>query len=196
MARFGQQGFTGTSLREIANDAAVSPGLIVHHFGSKDGLREACDEFVVASFLSENDQLIRADASRMMREVLDAPEHRSAALDYLAQMLVDGSDASDQLFDAFLTGTKEMLRGQIATGIMHEQSDLDTTAAYLTLYGLGPIILRRQLARAFGETQLTTALLERSTIPILELFTHGLYTDDRLLVAAKEALARQEGTEK
>lgn len=52
---------------------------------------------------------------------------------------------------------------------------------------------RRHLARAFGESSLTTSLLERSTIPVLELYTHGLYSDDRLLVAAKEALGGHSG---
>lgn len=193
VARFGQHGFEGTSLRQIAQDASVSPALIVHHFGSKDGLREACDEFVVASFLSENDRMTGVDASALMREALDAPEHRRFALDYLARMLIDDSPASDRLFDTLLSGTRQMLQGQVAAGMMREQSDLEVTAAYLTLYGLGPVILRHHLARAFGESRLTTQLLERSTLPILELFTHGLYTDDRLLVAAREALHRKSG---
>ena len=40
----------GRAIRAIAADAGVSPGLVVHHFGSKDGLREACDRHVVARF--------------------------------------------------------------------------------------------------------------------------------------------------
>lgn len=193
VALFGKQGFAGTSLRQISRDAAVSPALILHHFGSKEELREACDAHIVSTFLSERDGMMGADASRLMREALDAPENRSVALDYLAGMLADDSAASDRLFDAFLASTREMLREQIAAGMMREQSDLETTAIYMTLYGLGPIILRRHLSRAFGESGLTTSLLERSTIPVLELYTHGLYADDRLLVAAKEALSRRSG---
>lgn len=189
VARFGQQGFAGTSLRQIAEDAGVSAALILHHFQSKEGLREACDAHVVRSFLSENEQMTGADASRLMRDALNSVEDRGAALDYLSRMLVDDSPASDNLFDAFLAGTRTMLHEQIAAGIMREQTDVEATAVYLTLYGLGPVILRRHLARAFGESTLTTSLVERSTIPVLELFTHGLYADERLLTAAKEALS-------
>lgn len=124
-----------------------------------------------------------------MRDALNSVEDRGAALDYLSRMLVDDSPASDNLFDAFLAGTRTMLHEQIAAGIMREQTDVEATAVYLTLYGLGPVILRRHLARAFGESTLTTSLVERSTIPVLELFTHGLYADERLLAAAKEALS-------
>lgn len=193
IVRFSERGFTGTSLRQIAQDAGVSPALILHHFGSKEGLREACDAHVVRSFVSERDGMTGADASRLMREALDSLEGRSVALDYLAGMLVDDSAASDRLFDMFLASTREMLRDQIAAGAMREQSDLEATAVYMTLYGLGPVILRRHLARAFGESTLSTSLLERSTIPVLELYTHGLYADDRLLVAAREALSRRSG---
>lgn len=193
IARFGQQGFAGTSLRQISRDAEVSPALILHHFGSKEGLREACDAHVVGALLAERDGMMGADASRLMREALDSAQNRSAAIDYLSGMLSDDSPASDRLFDAFLVTTRAMLREQIAAGMVREQSDLEATAIYMTLYGLGPIILRRHLARAFGESGLTTSLMERSTIPVLELYTHGLYADDRLLVAAKEALTRRSG---
>ncbi len=44
--RFGREGF-GASVRTVAADAGVSPGLVIHHFGSKDGLRAACDEYVL-----------------------------------------------------------------------------------------------------------------------------------------------------
>ena len=43
--QFGEHGF-GVGLRAIAKAAGVSPGLVIHHFGSKDGLRKACDDYV------------------------------------------------------------------------------------------------------------------------------------------------------
>ncbi|WP_164234187.1 TetR family transcriptional regulator [Microbacterium hydrocarbonoxydans] len=190
---FARQGFARTSLRQIAEDAGVSAALIVHHFGSKEGLREECDRFVVHSMLDDKEELMGADAAAMMRAALDSPERYGPMLDYLSRMLTEDTDASDRLFDAFLTGTRRMMQGQIAAGLMREPSDLEATAAYLTLYGLGPVVLQRQLTRAFGETRLSVALLERSTLPVLEMFTHGLYTDDRLLVAAREALGRRSG---
>lgn len=193
IACFARDGFAGTTLRKIAAEAEVSAALIVHHFGGKDGLREACDEYVVAAFLDEKEAITGTAAADMMRAALDAPEEHIALLDYLTRMLVDTSPASDRLFDAFFAGTRTMLEGQVEAGVMNPLSDLDVTAAYMTLYGLGPVLLQRHLARALGEERLTTPLLERSTIPVLELFTHGLYTDDRLLVAAREALARKSG---
>ena len=46
MELFGAEGVAATSLRSVAAAAGVSPGLVVHHFGSKQGLVRAVDEAV------------------------------------------------------------------------------------------------------------------------------------------------------
>ena len=40
--RFAAEGYEKTTLRAIARDAHVDPSLIVHYFGSKQGLLEEC----------------------------------------------------------------------------------------------------------------------------------------------------------
>ncbi|MFD0204347.1 MULTISPECIES: TetR/AcrR family transcriptional regulator [Saccharothrix] len=55
LARFGADGVAGASMRAIAADAGVSPALVVHHFGSKEGLRQACDEYVLAAMGAGDD---------------------------------------------------------------------------------------------------------------------------------------------
>lgn len=43
---FGRSGFEATSTREIAAAAGVNLAAIAYHFGSKDGLRLACADFI------------------------------------------------------------------------------------------------------------------------------------------------------
>ncbi len=52
MKLFGESGFDGVSVRDIAADADVSVGLIKHHYGSKEGLRQAVDEYFIHKFES------------------------------------------------------------------------------------------------------------------------------------------------
>lgn len=47
---FAERGVAATSLREVARAAGVAPGLVGHHFGSKAGLHESIDDFVVDRF--------------------------------------------------------------------------------------------------------------------------------------------------
>ncbi|MEU5862052.1 MULTISPECIES: helix-turn-helix domain-containing protein [unclassified Nonomuraea] len=43
----GEHGFERATIRDIAESAGVSLGLVRHHFGSKQALREACDEHLM-----------------------------------------------------------------------------------------------------------------------------------------------------
>lgn len=48
---FGRDGFDGTPLMALAEEAGVSWGLIRFYFGSKEGLREAAEEWVAGHYL-------------------------------------------------------------------------------------------------------------------------------------------------
>ena len=48
IAQFAANGVAATSVRSIAATAGVSAGSVIHHFGSKENLRNACDEHVAA----------------------------------------------------------------------------------------------------------------------------------------------------
>jgi betaine-aldehyde dehydrogenase len=67
-------GFVGTTLAEIAGRAGVSPGLVAHYFGDKDGLLEAAFRTlarVVAVRMRERFALARSPRARM-QAVIDA----------------------------------------------------------------------------------------------------------------------------
>lgn len=46
LQHFAEAGYERATIRAIAQTAGVSPGLLRHHFGSKDGLRQACNDYV------------------------------------------------------------------------------------------------------------------------------------------------------
>src|SRR5699024_4692668 len=48
---FAERGFAATTIRDVAAAARVSAALVRHHFGSKDGLREACDTHALAAYI-------------------------------------------------------------------------------------------------------------------------------------------------
>src|SRR5207253_1612093 len=63
---FAELGPDRVSLRRIAGEVGVSHGLVVHHFGSKEGLRAVVDAYVVDLF----------DA--LLAELAGAPEEPAA----------------------------------------------------------------------------------------------------------------------
>ena len=185
---FGRHGFAHTRVRDIAEQAGVSPGLVLHHFGSKVGLRHACDALVTDELFARKDALTSPSAAEAIRSWLADVEAFRPLLRYISRMLTDGSQAGADLFAAFLDGTRRMIDEQIDAGIMRDVADREVIGAYLTVFGLAPLLLQEHLAAAFGEREMSAALSRRATLPILDLYTHGLYTDDRFLRMAEEAL--------
>jgi AcrR family transcriptional regulator len=194
IAAFARDGYDAASLRAIAREAGVSPALIVHHFGDKNALRSECDDYVVGVFIDEEHDLIVAPTRDRIRTALNDLERYGPYIDYLARMLVDGSAASDRLFDSFLSNTRAVLSEQRDAGMLEPMSDPEMTTLLLTLIGLGPVVMRAQIARTLGMDQLSPAGLLRATLPTLELLTHGIYSTTALLDGARDALAAEGNT--
>ena len=186
---FARDGFDATSLRSIAREAEVSPALIVHHFGDKNALRAECDAFVVSVFIDEEHAVIEAPTQDRIRAAMHDIERYGPYIDYLARMLADGSPAADRLFDRLLDATRTVFEDQRNAGVLEPMSDPEMTILLVTLIGLGPVLMRAQMARVLGSDQLSPAGLRRMTVPTLELLTHGIYSTTALLDGARAALA-------
>jgi AcrR family transcriptional regulator len=61
MELFAEKGFDGVTTRDIATKAEVSVGLINHHYGSKEGLRQAVDAY----FLEQFERFYGGDGARV-----------------------------------------------------------------------------------------------------------------------------------
>lgn len=196
IALFGRDGFAATSVRAIAEAAGVSAALVIHHFASKDGLRRACDEYVIAEILGRKQGLTRDEnPSVAMQAMLADVEAYRPTLDYLSRMILDGTQLGDELFDALVATTLAMLEAGVADGTMRPSSDPEMRAVIVTTQSLSTLLLERQIGRALGQPGLTTEIVRRMTLPTLELYSHGLYADDSMLTAATDALSKtQKGT--
>ncbi|MEW9554921.1 TetR/AcrR family transcriptional regulator [Nonomuraea sp. NPDC050783] len=145
LALFAEQGVKATTIRGIAEAAKVSPGLVQHHFGTKEALRQACDEYVV-SYLREQVTVGVTDHN------LDKPEfienvHRTAPplMKYLGRALVDGSPAAAGMFDELVRVTEEHLAGEDRS-----EADHRARATVLTAMKLGIAVLHEHVSRALG----------------------------------------------
>lgn len=91
---YAEAGEDGTSMRAVAAAAGVTVGLIVHHFQTKDGLREAIERHVVELFAHAIDQAPTTGGARAVTKARDESvarmlEERPAVVGYLRRALLD-----------------------------------------------------------------------------------------------------------
>jgi AcrR family transcriptional regulator len=118
MRGFGEKGFAATGTREIATMAGTNIASIAYHFGSKEGLRIACAEHVVALLrgalapveetpLPEDPaacgQLLGALVQRMAGFILLDPEARLVA-GFMLREMAEPSPALDLIYDGLAEG--------------------------------------------------------------------------------------------
>ncbi|WP_084127467.1 TetR/AcrR family transcriptional regulator [Demequina sp. NBRC 110054] len=177
IAVFAEEGF-GAGIRTVAARASVAPGLVMHHFGSKDGLREACDAHVVESLVGEK---LAGDATAASLAALfgsNSEPHHSDALPlaaYLRRMLADGSDAALLLFDRLAAATTATLTAQQAQGAIRRDVDVAAIAPMVTLYGLAPVAMPELLARAVGRATVDEGTLSLAAAALGPVLAQGLY---------------------
>jgi AcrR family transcriptional regulator len=191
---FGTAGFDA-SVRTIAAAAGVSPGLVMHHFGSKDGLRAACDDHVLRVIReAETDAFTRPGPGALLHQLAELDQY-APLVGYLVQALLTGGDLAATLLARLTADAEEYLEEAVAAGRMRPSRDPAARAAYLVDIGIGAVLsFVRRHPPVDGDHRATLrAYAEANSLPALELYTEGLLTDRALLEDHLQYRADQRG---
>lgn len=185
---FGSRGFD-VGVRAIAEAAGVSPGLVIHHFGSKDGLRKACDDYIAEEIRSDKSQAIQStDAASWLAQVAEI-ESYAPMMAYLVRSMQTGGELARHLWHTMIANVESYLDDGVEAGTIRPSRDPAGRAKYLAMASGGAFLLYLQLHD--NPTDLRAVLRDYSNdmmLPALEVFTEGLLTDSTML----EAFAAQE----
>ncbi|WP_328359633.1 TetR family transcriptional regulator [Mycobacterium sp. NBC_00419] len=185
---FGSRGFD-VGVRAIAEAAGVSPGLVIHHFGSKDGLRKVCDDYIAEEIRSDKSQAIQStDAASWLAQVAEI-ESYAPLMAYLVRSMQTGGELARHLWQTMIANVESYLEDGVRAGTIRPSRDPAGRAKYLAMAGGGAFLLYLQLHG--NPADLRAVLRDYSNdmmMPALEVFTEGLLTDSTML----EAFAAQE----
>jgi TetR/AcrR family transcriptional regulator, regulator of cefoperazone and chloramphenicol sensitivity len=182
--RFGADGF-GASVRAIAAEAGVSPGLVIHHFGSKGALRASCDEHVLRVIReAETDAFTQATPADWLGQLAVLDEY-APLVGYLVQTLLAGGDLAATLLQRMTEDAETYLAEAVAAGRMKPSRDPAARASFLVDVGVGAVLsFVRRHPPADGDYRAPLrAYAQVNPLPALELYTEGLLTDTSLLDA-------------
>ncbi|MFF3566268.1 TetR family transcriptional regulator [Nocardia jiangxiensis] len=185
MTIFGEQGF-GVGVRAIAAAAGVSPGLVNHHFGSKDGLRQACDDNVREFIRRAKMEYMSNPSPKGLLQAMAEVEEFAPYLAYLMRSLQAGGPLAVEMFDHMVADMESYLKVGIENGSLRAPLDLKATARYMGLQNGGGFLLFMQLylAQHDGVPDYPKMLREYTEVmmlPAIDLYTNGLLTDSMAL---------------
>ena len=183
IARFARDGFDAT-LRGIAEDAGVSAALLIKRFGSKAGLRVACDDAVLEAIRGIKNENIRAAAAGQLLPWMASNDEYTSVLGYTLQSVLRGGALGRAFVEHLIEDAVEYTGDAVARELARPSRDEQARARYLVLSGLGALLLTMLLDPPDDPSDLP-GLMRRlqieSTLPMLELFTEGLFTTRRML---------------
>jgi AcrR family transcriptional regulator len=180
---FGDRGPDGVTIRDVAAAAGVSPALVIRHYGTKEGLREAVDQQVAATFeamLAEagdpaGAQPFSQESVPALAEMVAASLPAGSAVPaYIGRLLVSGGPAGSALFRRLYEVSREALSRMSAAGTVSAGADPAMRAAFLLVNDLAVLILRDRIREVLGADPLSAAGARRWGAEVLAVYRGGL----------------------
>lgn len=176
---FGEQGIEATSLREVAKASNVSPALLVHHFGGKDGLVAAADEAALREFgdayvddtPAEGDDLLSRRAAQTARVMREHPD----VCAYLGRALVERTPGAERLFRAMIAGGRAEIDHLVESGAVRPGTDHLWVALQHFFLIWAPLSFMPLLAEVLDGPLLDEGSLDRWVEANVELLRNGVY---------------------
>ncbi|QYA99619.1 TetR/AcrR family transcriptional regulator (plasmid) [Rhodococcus sp. USK10] len=143
-AEFGEE---RTSMRAIAAAAGVTVGLLVHHFKTKDGIRDAVEQLVVDHFAQAIEQAPASGDPRESASARDAAveemlESNPAVVNYLRRALLDPAGSKGQLLERLTDLTRTELAKARDAGLASPHRRDSTQIIDIMVRQLGQLFLQ------------------------------------------------------
>jgi TetR/AcrR family transcriptional regulator, regulator of cefoperazone and chloramphenicol sensitivity len=184
--QFGQHGFS-VGLRTIAEAAGVSAALVIHHFGSKDGLRKACDDYVAEQVRDAKSESIQNNDPAAWFAQMGEIESYAPMMAYLVRSLQSGSQLAKDFWRRMIDNAEEYMEEGVRAGTIKPSRDPRARAMYLGMASGGGFLLYLQMHDT--PTDLRAVLRDYGNdmvLPALEVYTEGLLTDSTMFDAFTE----------
>jgi AcrR family transcriptional regulator len=184
LEHFAHDGYERATIRAIAKTAGVSPGLLRHHYGSKEDLREACDHYVFETLHRVNSEILADPGAAAQVQQTSKPFGR-----YVARSLADDSPTVGPIFDELVTMTEAWLARADDSRTDPPAVDRKVRAALVTAMKIGIPLLHEHVSRALGTDMFDPVGERLIALALLDIYSHVLIDLD----VASSAAAGYEG---
>ena len=156
LSLFAQRGEDGTSMRAIAAAADVTVGPVVHHYGTKDGLREAVNTLIVELFAATLSSMPTTGAGREIVGLRDAAVEQMlrdnpAIVDYLRRSLLAGPGYPGDVLSRLAVLTADQVRDLRGAGLASTDRSVTEQTVTTLVRQFGRLLLQPPVNRIVEE---------------------------------------------
>jgi AcrR family transcriptional regulator len=176
LRQFGELGFERATIRGIAEAAGVSSGLVRHHFGSKEGLREECEQFLIKALRRLNDETRADPRPTGVNPVGAAQQTFGPYQPYLARALVEGRASA--VFDEMVRMSEEWLEEADKARPDPPFASRKARATVGTAMSLAVPVLHQHISRGLGVDLSSPEGSHLLALVLLDLYSHPTITPE------------------
>ena len=188
-ARYGNN----ASVRSIAEVAGVSPGLVIHHFGSKSALREACDNEVLKRYHELEIRSVMSPATAVKDAVTISAE-AAMVLVYMLRCLIDGGASARSFMKNLLVETESVMKASLERGLINPSVNEPARSEFWSRQTLGYMLLTYLLEQPDDPVSFVKSIWDHTDLLIaqVESMTVPIFKDDSIFKAVLELYGRLE----
>jgi len=174
-------GVGATTARKVAERTGVSPGLVIHHFGTMEGLRSVCDEHIAAVIRGHKLEAMSAGPNLDVLAAFRNPDI-GPLMSYLARVLADDSPTVARLVDDLVDDAEGYIEQGVESGMVRPTADARGRAVVLTIWNLGALVLHEHLERLVGVDLTDPDVLMDPSLasyfgPMYQIYGEGVFTE-------------------
>lgn len=171
LAQFAEHGFARATLKGVAEAAGVSVGLVQHHFGTKEELRQACDTYAAETMGQLDNYGVTGGGATDPDALAKVFEWGPLVIRYIGRAMVDDSPAAAAFFDSGADATEEFLSRTWPERFPPGSAKTRDTAAVMAAMHHATVVLHEHLSRRMGADILATENTARIGLAMFEVYT-------------------------
>ena len=170
---FARDGFS-TPLRVIAERAEVSVPLITHHYGTKDTLRETCDDWVLERFLEMKLGAIAQPST--VKQTLADTSGASVLTVYIVRSFLDATSSASRFFERYVERLRQIIDSARQADMLNPSPDEEERLHLLATQSIGSMMVEFVLNPPANPSNFVDQVFTaRNMAAYIDLYSHAFF---------------------